>query len=160
MKIDLEERVARAKEFFTTGYNCAQSVALAYSDLFGVDHELMATISAPFGGGMGRLREVCGAVSGMSIIAGLLRPANDITNKSAKTANYILVQEFAEAFRSQNGSIICRELLGLTCKAADTPTPSDRTPEYYKKRPCAELVAMSARIVGEYILKNEHSKGI
>ncbi len=154
MKIDLEERVSRAKEYFTSGYNCSQSVALAYADLFDIDHELMATFSAPFGGGMGRLREVCGAVSGMSIIAGFLVPASDITDKAAKAANYTLVQEFAEAFRRENGSIICRELLGLTCKR-DNPTPSERTAEYYRKRPCAELVAMSARIVGEHILKQQ-----
>ncbi|MFR9620709.1 MAG: C-GCAxxG-C-C family protein [Rikenellaceae bacterium] len=151
MEINIEERAARAKELFTSGYNCAQSVALAYADLFEITPQQLATISAPFGGGMGRLREVCGAVSGMSMVAGVLAPADDITNKAAKAENYKLVQRFAEAFRAQNGSIICRELLGLTCKAADTPTPSERTAEYYKKRPCAELVEMSARIIAQHL---------
>lgn len=99
---------------------------------------------------MGRLREVCGAVSGMSIIAGFISPAFDPTDRKAKSANYALVQQFAEEFRRENGSIICRDLLGLTVQKQE-PTPDERTPEYYKKRPCAELVAMSARIVAEYI---------
>ncbi len=147
-KIDIEERVARARNYFTSGYNCSQSVAMAYSDLFNVDATTIASVATSFGGGMGRLREVCGAVSGMSIIAGLMIPSLDTSDKSAKTANYKLVQKMAESFRAENGSIVCRELLGLDHKK-DEPTPSDRTAEYYKKRPCAELVAMAARIVGE-----------
>ncbi|MFI3259043.1 MAG: C-GCAxxG-C-C family protein [Rikenellaceae bacterium] len=150
--IDVEQRVAQARNYFTSGYNCAQSVALTFADIFGVDKELMATMSAPFGGGMGRLREVCGAVSGMTIAAGFIVPANDITNRVAKSQNYALVQEFAEAFRAQNRSIICRELLGLTVRKED-PTPSERTKEYYKKRPCAELVADAAKIVAEHLSK-------
>ncbi len=146
MKIDLEERVARAKSNFKSGYNCSQSVALAYSDLFDIDTDLMATISAPFGGGMGRMREVCGAVSGMTLIAGLLSPANDVNNQMAKAANYTLVREFADSFRHSNGSIICRELLGLNANEDST----------HKRKPtCAELVATAARIVGEYIIAQE-----
>ncbi len=148
MAINIEERVEAARNYFTSGYNCSQSVALAYADYFEIDPTLMATISASFGGGMGRLREVCGAVSGMVLLAGFISPADDPKNKAAKSANYALVQEFAEEFRSENGSIICRELLGLTCRKQD-PTPEDRTPEYYKKRPCADLVAMAAEIVGK-----------
>ncbi|MFI3289346.1 MAG: C-GCAxxG-C-C family protein [Rikenellaceae bacterium] len=150
MHINIEERVERARTNFTSGYNCSQSVAMAFADLFEVDERMIATISASFGGGMGRLREVCGAVSGMSIIAGFLSPAFDPNDRVAKSANYALVQQFAEAFRAENRSIVCRELLGLTVQKQD-PTPEARTTEYYKKRPCAELVAMSARIVAEYI---------
>ncbi len=153
MEINVEERVALAKQNFMSGYNCSQSVVLAYADVVGVDPKLMATISASFGGGMGRLREVCGAVSGMFFIAGFIAPAFDPSNKIAKTANYALVQEFAESFRKENGSIICRELLGLSVRKQE-PTPEDRTPEYYKKRPCAELVAMAARFVGEKLAEN------
>ncbi len=149
-RVNIEERVSKAREYFTAGYNCSQSVALTYADLFEVDATLMATVSSSFGGGMGRLREVCGAVSGMAIIAGFMIPATDITDREAKKANYSLTQELAEAFRAQNGSIICRELLGLTCRKED-PTPSERTAEYYKKRPCADLVCDAARIVGERI---------
>jgi hypothetical protein len=107
---------------------------------------------------MGRMREVCGSVSGMTILAGLMRPASDPTVKDWRTANYAMVQEMAGEFKSINGSIVCKELLGLvpmgSCSPApkESPEPSDRTPEYYKKRPCEELVGISARIVGEKIL--------
>ncbi len=150
MKVNVEERSAAARQYFTQGYNCAQSVVLAYSDIMGVAPQTLATLSAPFGGGMGRLREVCGAVSGMVMIAGVLAPAYDPSQKDAKTANYKLVQLLCEEFRAQNRSIVCRELLGLS-QIKDDPTPSDRTPEYYKKRPCADLVAMAAEIVGREI---------
>lgn len=152
MQIDLQEREKRARELFTSGYNCAQSVFLAYVDLFGVDRTLAATLSAPLGGGMGRLREVCGAVSGMSLLAGLIVPAADPTDREAKAGNYALVQRFAEQFRRENGAIVCRELLGLSVKKED-PTPEARTAEYYRKRPCVEYVASAARIVGEWLQK-------
>ncbi len=148
--IDLEARVQRARELFTQGYNCAQSVFLAYCDLFDLDTTLAATLSAPLGGGMGRLREVCGTVSGMSLIAGFLSPAHNPTDHKAKAANYALVQHFAEQFRTEHGAIVCRELLGLSVPK-EPPTPEARTPEYYRKRPCVELVASAARIVGNYL---------
>ncbi len=150
MKVNVTERAQSARDFFTNGYNCAQSVVLAYSDIMDIDPKTLATISASFGGGMGRLREVCGAVSGMSMVAGSLAPAFDPSQKAAKTANYTLVQDLAEEFRRENRSIICRELLGLS-QLKDAPIPSDRTPEYYKKRPCAELVEMAAAIVARKI---------
>lgn len=150
MEINIEERVESARQNFMSGYNCSQSVAMAFTDIFELDDKMIATISASFGGGMGRLREVCGAVSGMSIIASFLAPAYDPKDRVAKSANYALVQQFAEAFRAENGSIICRELLGLTVQKQE-PIPEERTAAYYKKRPCAELVAMSARIVAEHI---------
>ncbi len=149
-RVNVEERVERARTYFTSGYNCAQSVALTFTDLFDVDPNVISTISSSFGGGMGRLREVCGAVSGMAIIAGLIAPATDVTDRAAKSTNYTLVQSLAESFRVQNGSIVCRDLLGLSSHKED-PTPSARTAEYYKKRPCAELVADAARIVAESI---------
>ena len=148
--IDIEQRVTKAKELFNSGYNCCQSVVLAYADIIGLEPTLAATISAPFGGGMGRLREVCGAVSGMTMVAGFLSPCPTADDPAAKKANYALVQRFAEAFREQNGAIVCRTLLGLD-HAKDEPTPSPRTAEYYRKRPCAELVGDAARIVGEYL---------
>ena len=148
MEIDVEQRAAQAEANFREGYNCAQSVYLAYADLFGLDNALAAKISAPLGGGMGRLREVCGACSGMFLIAGLAIPAGDPKDKTAKAANYKMVQELAAEFKAQNGSIICRELLGLEQKK-DEPTPETRTTEYYKKRPCAELVHLAAEIVGK-----------
>ena len=101
---------------------------------------------------MGRLREVCGAVSGMSLLAGFIAPCPSKDDAVAKRENYALVQKFAEAFREKNGAIVCRTLLGLD-RTKDEPTPSPRTTEYYKKRPCGELVYDAALIVGEYLSK-------
>ena len=150
--------MAKAKRLFKEeGYNCCQAVVLAYNDVFGIEDETAAAMSSGFGGGMGRMREVCGAVSGMVMLAGLIRPATDPTVKDWRTANYALVQEMAGEFKAINGSIVCKELLGLVPMGSsqqipqESPEPSDRTPEYYKKRPCEELVGISARIVGEKI---------
>ena len=162
MRINVEERVEKAKRLFKEdGYNCCQAVVLAYNDIFGLDDKTTASIASGFGGGMGRMREVCGSVSGMVFLSGLLSPADNPSDKAGRTANYSLVQEVAGEFKSITGSIICKELLGLTdnCSAEgkgihgipESPVPSDRTPEYYKKRPCEELVGISARIIGEKI---------
>lgn len=145
---EVEERVQKAQELFTAGYNCAQAVFLAYADLFAIPSALAATLAAPFGGGMGRLREVCGAVSGMALVAGCVEPFTNPADREAKTRNYTLVQKWANAYRAENGAIVCRELLGLSCRQ-DSPVPSERTAAYYKKRPCRELVGVAARIVGE-----------
>lgn len=158
MDFSLEERVERARTLFRQGYNCSQSVFLTYSDLLGIDTPLAATLSGPLGGGMGRLREVCGAVSGMALIAGLLAPCPDPADRPAKAATYALVQRFAERFRAENGAIVCRELLGLACRSEE-PQPAERTPEYYRKRPCVELVACAARIVGEYLQGETECRG-
>lgn len=158
MKIDIEERVAKARRLFKEeGYNCCQAVVLAYNDIFGMDNATAAAISSGFGGGMGRMREVCGSVSGMVMLAGLIAPADDPSIKTERTRNYALVQEMAGKFRDLNGSIVCKELLGIVPMGSggvavnESPEPSDRTSEYYKKRPCEELVGISARIVGEKI---------
>jgi C_GCAxxG_C_C family probable redox protein len=156
-KAEIQARVERAKELFRSGYNCSQSVVLAYADIIGLEPTLAATISAPFGGGMGRLREVCGAVSGMTMIAGMLAPSPTCDNAVAKRENYALVQHFAERFRTENGATVCRTLLGLD-REKDEPTPSPRTDEYYRKRPCAELVGDAARIVGEYLAEREQKQ--
>lgn len=167
---NVDERVKKAREEFKNGgYNCCQSVLLAYNDIIGMDDRTAAALASGFGGGMGRLREVCGTVSAMCMIAGFISPATDPTVKSERTANYALVQEFASRFREINGSIVCKELLGLVPKStvtaggigmpaavhnvqAESPEPSDRTEEYYRKRPCEELVGISARIIGEKLL--------
>lgn len=158
MIMDIEERVAKARRLFKEeGYNCCQAVVLAYNDLFGVDDDTAAAMASGFGGGMGRMREVCGSVSGMVMLAGLIAPARDPSVKVDRTKNYALVQEVAGEFKALNGSIVCRELLGLVPMGssenapAESPEPSDRTAEYYKKRPCEELVGISARIIGEKI---------
>ena len=149
-KINPIERAECAKAHFQQGYNCAQAVALAFADITTLDKHTIATITAPFGGGMGRLREVCGAVSGMSFLVGFIAPSPTADNGEAKKENYALVQHFAEQFRHQNGAIVCRTILGLD-RPKDEPTPSERTAEYYKKRPCADLVYDAASIVGEYL---------
>lgn len=154
IKINPTERANRAKGYFEDGYNCAQSVFMAYADLYGINPDTAAIIASSFGGGMGRLREVCGTCSGMFMIASFAIPANDPSDRKAKAANYALVQNLAEDFRKENGSIICRELLGLNHKQ-DNPTPSERTDEYYKRRPCSELVHMAAEIVGKRLLALE-----
>ena len=134
-EFDLEERVAKAKRLFKEeGYNCCQAVVMAYNDLFDMDDSLAASLSSGFGGGMGRLREVCGSVSGMVMLAGLISPAADPSAKDGRTRNYSLVQEVAGEFKEINGSIVCRELLGLVPMGssspapAESPEPSDRTP--------------------------------
>ena len=147
MEINVEERASQAETYFRSGYNCAQSVYMAFSDLYGMDPKMAGIISAPFGGGMGRLREVCGACTGMFLVAGLQLPADE---PSKKGDSYRLVQELAEEFKAENGSIICRELLGLDHKK-DEPVAETRTEAYYKKRPCAELVHIAATIVGKKI---------
>lgn len=150
MDIQVEERVAKARALFLEGYNCSQAVFVAYCDLFGLEPRFAAGIAAPMGGGMGRMREVCGAVSGMSLIAGRIERLDDPTDRECKKRLYALIQQLAERFRAENGAIVCRELLGLSCRSED-PTPSERTASYYRKRPCADLVASAARIVGEYL---------
>lgn len=162
---DIEARVAKARHLFKEGgYNCCQAVVLAYNDLFGIDDVTAAKMSSGFGGGMGRLREVCGSVSGMVMLSGLLIPADDPSDRKAKTANYSLVQEVAGSFKEINGSILCKELLGLVPMGSgdivpkESPEPSERTREYYKKRPCEELVGISARIIGEKILAMNHKE--
>ncbi len=108
-----EERQKRAEEIFRQGYNCCQAVLLAFSDIIeGADEQVLATIGTGLGGGVARLREVCGAVSAMAIAAGFIKPATDPKNMAERTENYALVQNFASKFRKERGSIVCRELLG------------------------------------------------
>lgn len=129
---------------FKNGYNCAQAVLLAFSDELEIDEKTLALISSSFGGGMGRMREVCGAVSGMFMVAGLKYGYSDPLAKQEKAELYALVQKLAASFKEKNGSIICKELLGVS----DTsPTPEPRTAAYYKKRPCVELVGDAAELL-------------
>lgn len=138
-----------AKSYFLQGYNCSQSVLLAFHEELGLDKETAARMASPFGGGMGRLREVCGTVSGMFLVLGLLQGYDDPKDQEAKKSLYQQVQRLAHTFQERNGSIICRELLGLD-HHADSPTPSPRTPEYYKKRPCADLAGDAAQILEQF----------
>ena len=139
-------RKKRAMDLFTQGYNCAQAVVLAFADELAQDEQTLARLSSSFGGGLGRMREVCGAVSGMAIVLGLLQGCDDPADNAAKAAHYARIQAAAKEFEAANGSIVCRELLGLTQKH-DAPSPSVRSADFYKKRPCRELVGMAAEIL-------------
>lgn len=143
----------KAMELFNEGYNCAQSVFLAFEDVYGMDRTMALKLSSSFGGGMGRLREVCGAVTGMFMVAGLLYGYESPEADEEKKAHYERIQALAREFEEMNGTIICRELLGLPDKK-DDPTPSPRTKEYYERRPCGQLVGMAAGIMEEYIQKH------
>ena len=146
-----KDRAALAGEYFRQGYNCCQSVALAFSDIAlekGVGEEQLKALSSGFGGGFGRLREVCGCVSGMTLIAGFLSPSDPSDQASRKNC-YALVQQLAAEFRGRNGSIVCRELLGLRSGQVDPPNPSERTPGFYHARPCEALVRCAASILQE-----------
>ena len=145
----------RAVELFKEGFNCSQSVFTAFSDMFGIDEDIAKKISAGLGGGLGRMREVCGAVSGAAMVIGSICSAVDGKDSESKQENYELVREFADRFTKKNGSIICRELLGLNVKMESTAEPDKRTAEYYKKRPCVELVADAAEILTELIKENQ-----
>lgn len=139
-----------AKTYFKEGYNCAQSIALAFCDEIGIEKTKLLRMVSSFGGGMGRLREVCGAVSGMFFVAGALYGYDDPKDLQAKKEHYARIQELAAQFREKTGSIVCRELLGLEGKDK-SPVPSARTSEYYKKRPCPELIEIAADLMEAYI---------
>lgn len=153
--IDIEERETKAEAFFKEGFNCAQAVFMAYADVFDINPELAKAIPTSLGGGMGRLREVCGAVSGMFLLVSLQYPVMQGTDKEIKKTNYATVQQLAETFSRKNGSIICRDLLNLNVRKQE-PTPEERTEIYYKKRPCVEYVKDAARIFGEFLLKAQN----
>lgn len=142
-----------AKQNFMNGYNCSQAVLLAFCEDFGLEKETALKISEPFGGGMGRMREVCGTVTGMFMVLGLAMGNSDAKDGSTKKNVYKSVQELAEKFKEDNGSIICRELLGLQKANKESYVPSERTNEYYKKRPCPELCKYAADILEEYLKK-------
>lgn len=147
----MEYRIEKAVELFKEGYNCSQAVVTAFADLYGFTNEQALKMSASFGGGIGRMRQTCGAACGLFMLAGLETGCTEGKNREGKEENYRVVQELAEEFRKRNGSLICAELLGLS-KSAPTPaTPEARTAEYYKKRPCVKMVEEAARIWCEYI---------
>ena len=140
----------KARALFLQGYNCAQAVAGAFAEDMGMEQEQVLRLVSSMGGGMGRLREVCGAVSGMCLAAGALYGFSDPKDSAAKREHYARIQELAGAFREKNGAIVCRELLGLSEKSSQ-PTPEERTAAYYQKRPCLELVGDAAAILEQYL---------
>ena len=144
---EIEKRAERAVELFKQGFNCSQAVFASCADLYGItDEQLALRLSASFGGGMGRMRLVCGAASGMFLLAGLENGSCTPHDNAGKMANYALVQDLAGQFKGKYGSLICAELLGLAPKPSD-PKPAERTEQYYEKRPCPEMIAEAVRMV-------------
>ncbi len=154
----MKSRTEQAVALFKEGYNCSQAVFATYADLFGMDRETALRVSASFGAGIGRMREVCGAANGMFFVAGMLTGATEGKDQVAKKKNYEVVQLLAEEFKKENnGTYICRELLGLDKEkkpSLEGTTPEARTEEYYKKRPCLKTIEGAAAIVERVLLKD------
>ena len=143
-------RKEKAMQSFLEGYNCSQCMMLAFEDYLTIDIDTALKIASPFGGGMGRLREVCGSVSGMFMVLGFIKGYQTPGDYEGKKELYEHIQELARRYEEANGSIICRDLLGLDVKKDDA-APEKRTEEYYKKRPCAEKIGSAAEILGVYL---------
>ncbi len=143
----------KAKKNFESGMNCAQAVFCAFSDLTGIDNETSLKLASSFGGGMGRMREVCGAVSGMFMALGVLYDTGKIPTHEEKSTHYQRVQNLAAKFKEENGSIICRELL-QGVPATPGKTPEERTEQYYAKRPCGDYCVSAAEILAKFIDEN------
>jgi C_GCAxxG_C_C family probable redox protein len=160
MEKNLEDRIQRAVELFMQGYGCCQSVVCAFSDLYGLDEEMALRISAGFGGGVGRMRLMCGTCSALVILAGLEKGQTRGEDREGKAACYQLVRELLETFRQRNGSINCAELLQMSGLKAETNTsqPDERNAEYYRVRPCARKVESAARVFAEYLASSETSQ--
>ena len=151
------EKGKEARRLFESGYNCAQSVAGAFAEEMGLPRNTVFLLASPFGGGIGRMREVCGAVSGMTMVLGILDGYASPTDFAEKKRVYQTIQGLAKQFRTVNGSILCHELLGADGKDSNA-VPSERTPQYYKKRPCACYVEDAANILAEYLKQKSHIK--
>ena len=142
-----------AERYFLDGFNCAQAVLLAFSDLTGLEQDTAARLASSFGGGLGRMREVCGTCSAMFMVAGILYGEGTETDHSVKTEHYKRIQYLAEEFRKQHETIVCRDLLkGLA--VTSEPTPEKRTEQYYKVRPCVKFVRTAAEILDRYLEEN------
>ncbi len=148
-----------AKANFEKGCNCAQSVLLAFSDLTGLNDETALKLASSFGGGMGRLREVCGALTGAFMAAGLIYGTADYADRDTKAAHYALIQEIGLKFKKKYSSLLCRELLDLDI-IHDEPSPEKRTPEYYQKRKCVLYVEYAASLLDEYINTESNGDGL
>lgn len=151
---ELEACVGRAVENFMQGYGCCQSVVAAFADLYGMTDDMAKRVGAGFGGGVGRMRMMCGAVSGIVVLVGLDCGQTEGSDREGKSACYKVVQDLLAKSKAQNGSLICAEILGINGneKAASSYVASARTAEYYKKRPCAAKVESAARIFAEYLM--------
>ena len=148
----MTERAKQAGKYFVDGYNCAQAVAISFEKELGMEREAIARLMSSFGGGMGRMREVCGAVSGALLVLGWLKGYTGAEGDEIKMQHYARVQEFARRFKEIHGSIICREILkGVPVKNENSPMPEPRTEEYYKKRPCAIIVEDAVTVLEQIL---------
>ncbi len=150
---DNKNRGSLAAELFLKGYNCSQAVVGAFADKLDIDFDTLMRLSASFGGGMGRLREVCGAVSGMFMVIGLLKGYSSPDDFDGKKEHYERIQHLAQAFKNEHQTIICRELL-QDIKKTQGSAPQERTPQYYKERPCSAFVYTAAEILDKYLKEN------
>jgi len=146
----VHDHADKARALFESGYNCAQAVLCAFGDVTGLDTDTAAKIASSFGGGLARMREVCGAVSGASMVLGMVYGYSDPGAADEKKAHYHLIQAFAGAFKTGRGSIICRELL-TGSQVVPGNDPEARTPEYYRRRPCPDMVWYAAHLVDEIL---------
>lgn len=155
-----DDRVQKAVELFMQGYNCSQSVFLAFADLYGMDEDMAKRVSAGFGGGVGRMRMMCGAVSGMVMLAGLDAGQTEGNDRKGKADCYAVVLGLVNKFKDENGSVICAELLGMKgCKVVkNSNIPDERNAEYYRVRPCSQKVENAARLFAEYLASKEASE--
>lgn len=151
MVIDKQKRMKRAEELFMQGFNCSQSVATAFADVYGYTEEQMLRVSAGFGAGIGRMRLSCGAFNAMALLAGLENGSVTPGDREGKSANYKTVQQLAARFQEEHGSLICAELLKLKRDATLSYEASERTAEYYQKRPCVKQIISAARIYAKYL---------
>ena len=161
MEKNLEDRIQRAVELFMQGYGCSQSVVCAFADLYGLNEEMALRIAAGFGGGVGRMRMMCGTCSALVMLAGLEKGQTRGEDREGKMACYQLVRELLDTFKQRNGSIICADLLQMQGVKAETNTaqPDERNAEYYRVRPCVRKVESAARVFAEWILSNSPLKG-
>lgn len=159
-QFNIKEQVDLAVSYFEAGHNCAQSVFLAYSEILGIDINIAKKMTVSFGGGIGRMRETCGAVNAIAMLVGFKYPVHNATDQKARTLNYQITQKAVNLFKTNHGSIMCHDLLDSISEATDkSPIPSLRTEEYYAKRPCLRLVRDSAEIAGK-MLQGELEEGI
>lgn len=142
----IEERVQRSIDLFMQGYNCSQAVFCALADLYDIPHEMALRMAASFGGGIGRMRLTCGAVSGMLMAAGCAKGQVLPNDPAQKLENYRVVQSLAADFKAMHGSITCSELLQLRKDAPTPPDPDPRNEAYYHQRPCLRMITSAVRI--------------
>ena len=154
----MKNHAETAEQLFKKGYNCAQSVLCAFSDATGYDLDASARMASSFGGGMGRLRQTCGAVSAAALVLGILKGYDDPADYEAKKRHYALVRDFAERFKEKNASINCGELLKqASLNARSGGDPDRRSEEYYRKRPCLQLVYDAALILDEMLKEDQRA---